>query len=175
LALLVSATLGWASTTRGPDGGGYAATDSVVYSFIDISSGGSGTSVLTGTDDGSVPLTLPFPFQFYGQNYSMVCVSSNGALYFIAGVGLCGSAANDFANTDLTVAPPPNDPPALLPFWSDLSFAVPGSGSVIYQTLGAAGARRFVVQWNNAYPQGSQNPVTFEAVLFESGNKILFQ
>ena len=175
LALLVSATLGWASTTRGPDGGGYAATDSVVYSFIDISSGGSGTSVLTGTDDGSVPLTLPFPFQFYGQNYSMVCVSSNGALYFIAGVGLCGSAANDFANTDLTVAPPPNDPPALLPFWSDLSFAVPGSGSVIYQTLGAAGARRFVVQWNNAYPQGSQNPVTFETVLFESGNKILFQ
>ena len=34
LALLLSATLGWASTTRGPDGGGYAATDSVVYSFI---------------------------------------------------------------------------------------------------------------------------------------------
>jgi len=175
LAVLVSATPGWASTTRGPDGGGYTATDSAVYSFIDISAGGSGTSVLSGTDDGTVPLTLPFPFQFYGQNYSMVCVSSNGALYFITSAAACGSAANDFANTDLTVASPPNDPPALLPFWSDLSFAVPGAGSVIYQTLGAAGARRFVVQWNNAYPQGSQNPVTFEAVLFESGNRILFQ
>jgi len=66
-------------------------------------------------------------------------------------------------------------PPALLPFWSDLSFAVPGAGSVIYQTLGASSNRRFVVQWNNTYPQGSQNPVTFEVVLFESTNKVLFQ
>jgi len=172
--ILASATVGWTSTTRGPDGGGYTATDSAVYSFVDISAGGSGISVLSGTDDGGVPLTLPFPFQFYGQSYSMVCVSSNGALYFIASAAACGNA-NDFANADLTVAPPPNDSPALLPFWSDLSFAVPGAGSVIYQTLGAAGARRFVVQWNNAYPRGSQNPVTFEAVLFESGNKILFQ
>jgi Bacterial Ig-like domain (group 3) len=176
LALLaLAATLSWANTTRGPDAGGYIATDSAVYSFVDISSGGSGTSVLSGTDDGSVPLTLPFPFQFYGQSYSMVCVSSNGALYFIASAAACGAAPNDFANTDLTVAPPPNDSPALLPFWSDLTFAVPGAGSVIYQTLGAPGSRRFVVQWNNAYPQGSQSPVTFEAVLFESGNKILFQ
>jgi hypothetical protein len=175
LVVLVSAMPAWTSTTRGPDPSGYVATDSPVYSFIDISAGGSGTSVLSGTDDGSVPLTLPFPFQFYGQNYNMVCVSSNGAVYFITSVGACGSAANDFANTDLTVAPPPSDPPALLPFWTDLSFAVPGAGSVIYQTLGAPGARRFVVQWSNAYPQGSQNPLTFEAVLFESGNKILFQ
>jgi hypothetical protein len=176
VALLASAaTLSWANTTRGPDAGGYIATDSAVYSFIDISAGGSGTSVLSGTDDGSVPLAVPFPFQFYGQSYSMVCVSSNGALYFIANAGACGAAPNDFANTDLTVAPPPNDSPALLPFWSDLTFAVPGSGSVIYQTLGAPGARRFVVQWNNAYPQGSQSPITFEAVLFEAGNKILFQ
>jgi hypothetical protein len=175
LAVLVSAMPAWTNTTRGPDAGGYVATDSAVYSFIDISAGGSGTSVLSGTDDGSVPLTLPFPFQFYGQNYTMVCVSSNGALYFIASAAACGSAPNDFANTDLTVAPPPNDAAALLPFWSDLTFAVPGAGAVIYQTLGTPGTRRFVVQWNNAYPQGSQNPVTFEAVLFEAGNKVLFQ
>lgn len=175
LTVLALAIPGWTSTTRGPDAAGYIATDSAVYSFIDISAGGSGTSVLSGTDDGSVPLTLPFPFLFYGQSYSMVCVSSNGALYFIASAAACGAAPNDFANTDLTVAPPPNDSPALLPFWSDLTFAVPGAGSVIYQTLGTPGARRFVVQWNNAYPQGSQSPVTFEAVLFESGNKILFQ
>jgi hypothetical protein len=175
VAILACATLSSASTTRGPDASGYAATDSAVYSFVDLSAGGSATSVLSGTDDGSVPLTLPFPFRFYDQSYSMVCVSSNGVLYFIASANACGSAPNDFANTDLTVAPPPNDPPALLPFWSDLSFAVPGAGAVIYQTLGAPGARRFVVQWNNAYPQGSQSPVTFEAVLFEAGNKVLFQ
>src|SRR5437763_15449174 len=68
LALLVSATLGWASTTREPDGGGCAATDSAVYSFNDISSGGSGTGVLPGEDNGSVQITLAFPFQCDGQD-----------------------------------------------------------------------------------------------------------
>jgi hypothetical protein len=32
-----------------------------------------------------------------------------------------------------------------------------------------------VVQWSNAYPQGSPNPVTFQVVLSETTNKILFQ
>ena len=169
--LLLSPAFG---TTKGPDASGYTATDQTVYSFVDISAAGAGTSVLSGTDDGDVPLTLPFTFQFYGQPYTMVCVSANGALYFIASATGCG-AINDFANTDLTVAPPPNDPPALLPFWTDLTFQIPGSGSVFYQTLGNVGKRRFVVQWNNAYPQRSQTPVTFEVVLFEATNRILFQ
>jgi hypothetical protein len=176
LAMLVLVPMAsWADTTRGPDAGGYTATNGAVYSFVDISAGGSAISVLSGTDDGTVPLAIPFAFSFYGKSYNMVCVSSNGALYFITGASACGGAPNDFANTDLTVAPPPNDPPALLPFWTDLSFAVPGAGSVFYQTLGTAGNRRFIVQWNNAYPQGSQNPVTFEAILFEAGSRILFQ
>jgi hypothetical protein len=173
LLLLVSGVSVFA-VTKGPDAKGYTATDQTVYSFMDISGVGTGTSVLQGTDDSVVPLTLPFTFQFYGQPYNMVCVSSNGAMYLINNANGCG-APNDFANTDLTVAPPPNDPPALLPFWTDLTFQVPGAGSVFYQTLGTAGKRRFVVQWSNAFPQRSQTPVNFEVVLFESTNSILFQ
>jgi hypothetical protein len=41
--------------------------------------------------------------------------------------------------------------------------------------MGAPGHRRFVVQWNNAYPQGSSNPVTFQVVLSEAGHNVLFQ
>ncbi len=170
MALLASSA--WA-TTKGPDAGGYIATDSTVYSFVDISGGSGGASVLADTDDGTAALTLPFPFHFYGQAYTMVCVSSNGAMYFVGDPSGCNF--NDFANVDVTAVSPPGDRPAVMPLWSDLTFQVPGGGAVFYQTLGTAGSRTFVVQWNNAYPQGSPNPVTFQVLLSEGSNKILFQ
>jgi hypothetical protein len=169
--LVFAASAGWA-TTKGPDGGRYTGTDATVYSFVDVST--TGASVLSGIDDGTAPLTIPFSFQFYGKSYTMVCASSNGALYFIVSSSSCGGF-NDFANTDLTVAGPPGSLPAVLPFWSDLTFQVPGAGAVFYQTLGSVGSRKFVVQWANAYPQGSSSPVTFQVILFEGSNNILLQ
>jgi hypothetical protein len=162
------------AATKGPDGGGYTATDSVVFSFADLAGGSGGVSVLSGIDDGVAPLTLPFPFRFYGTAYNVVCVSANGALYFVANAPAC-SGIDDFANVDITTAPTPNDLPAALPFWTDLSFESAGSGSVLYQTLGALGSRRFVVQWNNAVPVGGASPVTFQAVLSEGTHTLLFQ
>jgi hypothetical protein len=161
------------AATKGPDGGGYTATDSVVYSLVDAA-GTGGASVLAGVDDGVVPLVIPFPFRFYGVAYSVVCVSSNGALYFVGAATAC-SGFNDFGNVDTTAAPAPNDLPAAFPFWSDLTFEVAGAGSVVYQTTGALGSRRMVIQWNDAYPVGSPNPVTFQAVLAEGAHTLLFQ
>jgi hypothetical protein len=169
-----AATAMVSAATKGPDAGGYTASDATVYSLVDISGAGGGASVLAGIDDGVVPLTLPFTFQFYGKPYTTLCASANGAVYFVAGASAC-AGFSDFANADLTSTATPNDFPALLPFWSDLTFQLPGAGSVFYQTVGAAGSRRFVIQWNNAYPQGSPNPVTFQVVLSEGTNKILFQ
>src|SRR5262245_19573203 len=150
------------ATTKGPDPGGYSGTDATVYSFVDISGGSGGASILAGADDGTATLTLPFAFQFYGTSYTLVCVSSNGAVYFVTSDPQC-VGLNDFANTDLSVVGPPNDRPAVLPLWSDLTFQVAGAGAVYYQTVGSSPSRQFIVQWNNAYPQGSQNPVTFQA------------
>lgn len=169
LVLLLAGPL--AALSRGPDGGGYQATDATVYSFVDVSAGGA--SMLAGTDDASAALTLPFAFTFYGQSYSMVCVSSNGAMYFVPAGASC-AALNDFANIDLALTTP-NDWPALFPYWTDLTFQVPGAGSVFYQTVGTAGSRRFVVQWNDAMPAASPSPVTFQAILLEGSNDILFQ
>src|SRR5262245_50188794 len=165
---------GLMATTNGPDAGGYTGTDATVYSFVDISGGGGGASVLAGTDDGTVTLTLPFAFRFYGQSYTLLCVSSNGALYFVTSDSAC-TGILDFANTDLSSVAPPGDLPSILPLWSDLTFQVVGAGAVLYQTIGTAGNRRFVVQWNNAYPQGSPDPVTFQVVLSESNNAVLVQ
>lgn len=169
--LLVSAAVPVIAAVRGPDAAGYTATDATVFSFVDVSAGGA--SVLAGTDDGSAPLTLPFAFTFYGQSYTRVCVSSNGAIYFAPSAASC-TGVNDFANIDLALTTP-NDWPAVFPYWTDLTFQAPGAGSVFYQTQGAAGGRRFVVQWNNAMPGSSSSPVTFQAILSEGTNTIAFQ
>jgi hypothetical protein len=170
----VIAGLSLQAVGKGPDAGGYSATDAAVYSFVDLTAGGGAVSVLSGTDDGVVPLALPFPFYFYGQTYNAVCASANGALYFLTRIADCKDV-NDFANVDLSAVPGPDDRPGLFPFWSDLTFQVPGAGGVLYRTLGTAGTRRFIVQWQDAYPQGSDNPVTFQVVLSEGSNKILYQ
>lgn len=162
------------AATQGPDGGGYSATDQSVYSFIDISGAGGGTSVLSGVDDGAVALTIPFGFTFYGSSYTQVCASSNGAIYFVSAASTC-SSLNDFANIDLSGASPAPDLPALYPFWTDLTFQDPGAGSVFYQTIGTPGNRRFIVQWNTALPQGDTSGVTFEVILSEGTNAVSFQ
>jgi hypothetical protein len=172
--MLVAMSTGLWATTKGPDAGGYTGTDATVYSFVDVSGGTGGASILAGIDDGTATLTLPFSFQFYGQGYNLVCVSSNGAMYFVTSDAAC-TGLNDFANTDLSVVGPPRDHPAVLPLWSDLTFQVAGADAVYYQALGSTPNRRFVVQWNNAYPQGSQNPVTFQVILSEGSNAVLFQ
>jgi hypothetical protein len=173
-ALVLAVAVLALAATKGPDGGGYTATDAVVFSMVDLSGGSGGVSVLSGVDDGVAPLTLPFPFRFYGTAYSVVCVSTNGILYFVGVAGAC-SDIDDFSNVDITTAGTPKDLPAALPLWTDLSFDVPGSGSVLYQTIGALGTRRFVIQWNNAYPVGATAPVTFQAVLSETAHTLLFQ
>jgi hypothetical protein len=172
IALLVSATIPVLATTRGPDAAGYTATDATVFSFADISGPGGGASVLGGADDATADLTLPFAFSFYGQSYTKICVSSNGALYFIADASAC-SGFVDFANSDLSQTSGPNDLPGIFPFWTDLSFQA--GGAVVYQTQGVPGSRKFVVQWNKAYPFQSTNPVTFQVVFSEGSSSILVQ
>lgn len=174
-AALASASLLWGSNvTKGPDAGNYTATDSAVYSFIDLTAGGGSASVLSGIDDGVSLLTLPFAFQFYGTSYTLACVSANGIVSFVTSPSAC-TATSDFVNTDLSSTAPPGDRPSIVPYWTDLTFQVSGAGAVYYQTQGAPGSQQFILQWSNAYLQNSPNQVTFEVVLSEGSNQILFQ
>ncbi len=151
----------------------YTATSKAVYSFIDLVSGGGSSSVLSNTDDGVALLTLPFSFTFYGTSYTQVCVSSNGLVLFVTSAAACVPSA-DFANADLSTTPLPIDVPALVPFWTDLLFT--GTGAVYYQAQGSAPNRSFVIEYSNAYqPPDSVNPASFEVILYETSNNILFQ
>jgi hypothetical protein len=149
------------------DAFGYTASSAVPYSYQNIA--GTGASVLTGADDGTATLTIPFNFRFYGINYTSVCVSSNGLLSF------GGCVTGDYNNLDLTAQSPAGNRPLIAPFWMDLSFAAPGAGSVFYQTLGAAAPRRFVVQWSNVSALNLPGTLNFQVILHENTNQILYQ
>jgi hypothetical protein len=150
----------------GPDSFGYTATTDVIYSFLNISS--SGVRILAGSDDDTALVNIGFPFNFYGTQYTSLCISTNGLVSF-------GGCNADFVNIDLTAASPKGDLPSIAPLWTDLTFNAAGADAVYYQTLGTAGSRRFVIEWNNAYGLNTPRGITLELVLVEGTNTILFQ
>jgi len=82
---------------------------------------------------------------------------------------------NDMTNLDLTSQSPVGNLPLIAPFWMDLSFAIPGAGAIVYQTMGSPGSQQFVVQWNNVFGLNAPGVLNFQAVLSEATNTILFQ
>ncbi len=166
-AALAAVLLAASGGAAAQDAFGYTASSAVPYSYVNIAS--TGTSILPNTDDGTAVLTPPFLFRFYGTSYSSLCVSTNGLIAF------GGCPANDVTNLDLTSQSPTGNLPLIAPFWMDLSFAIPGAGSVVYQTLGTPGSRLFVIQWNNAVGLNAPGALNFQVVLAEGTNTILFQ
>ena len=149
------------------DAFGYTATDQTPYSYLNLAS--TSTAILANSEDGTAAVNLPFVFQFYGVSYNSVCIGVNGLLTF------GGCLADSAGNVDLTSSPIPGDYPIIAPLWTDLSFVSQASGTVFYDTLGAAPNRRFVVQWNNAALPATPELVNFEVVLNETTNTVLVQ
>jgi hypothetical protein len=118
---------------------------------------------LTG-DDASIPVSLPFPFTFYGQTYNTAHVATNGFLNFLA-------PNATFSNSGIPSTFAPNG--AIYPFWDDLF--VDASASVRTQLLGVAPNRQFVIEWRNVhFFADATRRVDFEVVLNENG-RILTQ
>ena len=65
---------------------------------------------LTG-DDAATESTLPFPFRYYGQEYTTAFVSTNGHVNFLA-------LSTSLANVSLPATGTPNA--AIYGFWDDL-------------------------------------------------------
>ncbi|WP_437657329.1 Ig-like domain-containing protein [Sorangium sp. So ce1182] len=108
-------------------------------------------------DDCATSVSLPFAFDFYGTPRTELTISSNGQLGFPASASFSNSCSLE--------------PDTVAPFWDDL--LPPAGGSVLYQTLGSAPERRFVVQWNVPHINGG-SPLDVRAVLFEGSNDIRF-
>lgn len=132
----------------------------IAYSFEDISTTGVPLNL---TDDGYDYFSIPFSFNFYGNNYNSVSVSANGVVYF-------ADEYFTYFNIDL-----PGDSGCevnkfVAVFWDDLN---PGAGGeVYYQVKGTAPNRRLIVQWHQVPHYNNIGGVTFQAVFYETSNNI---
>lgn len=138
----------------GARAGSYTAT-STPYSWDTVST----DALLSGDDVSTGLISLPFSFVFAGTTYSGVYISSNGLIAFTG-------ANNTYTNAGL----PSGTAPLVGPYWDDLRTDKTGA-KVYYGTLGTAPNRRFVVTWSGAVLYANNaTKLTFQAVLFESGN-----
>ena len=113
---------------------------------------------LTG-DDASTAVPLPFPFRFYGQEYTTAFVSTNGTVNFLA-------LNTTFSNVSIPATGVPNA--AIYAYWDDLFHDT--SSSVRTELVGTAPNRRFVVEWRNVRFFGdTTRRIDFNVVLFENG------
>src|SRR5205085_8667780 len=128
-----------------PDNRGcYIASDTVsppdgtepTFDFTDIAD--TGTQLPIFNQSVSDPLPLGFDLDVYGKSFSHVRVSSNGFLQF-DGLPYVGDNAQDFPSTS-------NPGTRIGALWTGLFVE---SGSVLYQTLGTAPDRRFIVEFRN--------------------------
>jgi hypothetical protein len=143
----------------GPDPGGYTWIDSHAQggpSFVYYRRPGSQTSL--NADDGTVTLTLPFSFPYYGQTYNQIVVGSNGLIEF-------SNAQNPYSNGSL---PRSSMGPLLAPFWDDLT-VLNSQGSYVY--AGSVGSGRYAIEWVNVHRYNdTATTLTFEVILDQSGD-----
>ncbi|MGL1903364.1 MAG: M4 family metallopeptidase [Fibrobacterales bacterium] len=149
-----------AVSTGGPDAYGYLWEDSdarsgISFSWEDISSSGIILDSISVCDDCFESVTLPFEFEFYGNRFSSMHVSSNGTINF--GVGL-----SPLGNVVLPSTVAPENLVAGL--WDDL---VPRISGTIYME---SFSDRVIVQYDSVRQIGTLNDFTFQMVLYKNGS-----
>ena len=154
----------------GPDEYGYYLYDSgdtgydlaPEYDWIEInpSYGGSGSS-LNFSDNGNgefnnsiTEVDLPFPFSFYGVDYTTITVCSNGFISFGA------SELESFRNYPVPGAGGPS--PMVAVFWDDLTTSSNGN---VY-TYADPDNEYFIVEWSNMRTDNYNSVNTFELILY---------
>jgi hypothetical protein len=130
------------------------------------------TAPVQGTSDDtfSEPIPLGFDFDFYGNTYNQVNVSTNGYISFTPQVG--GSLSpwqfnSTIPNADFNVKN------AFLGCFHDLNNSVQSgpAGTLTYAVLGSAPYRKFVVLFDNqAHFSCAEIKSTFQMILYETLN-----
>jgi subtilisin family serine protease len=164
VTISVSASVGAVSDTRSVSGTAeenYHYEDAT-YSWIDATAGGTRLSL---DDDSAATVPLPFGFSFYKQSFSSLKISSNGYVVFGS------SGATKWTNEDVPSTNTPNGFAA--PFFDDLNPAA--GGGVWYRTVGSSPNRRFVVAWVDVAPYAGDGSATFQVVLEETTNDLVYQ
>ncbi len=176
ILLLAGFSVGTAGAlSGGPDFMGYTFKDSnepggPIFNWIEINATGTRNETLNNSDDHFIDgIPVGFFFNFYGTDYSQLSITNNGIILASGGSGQYTNQPIGSSSIDNFIAP----------FWDDIvTWNNSGSplGQIYYQTIGAAPNRKFVVEWqNNQHYSSSPKGITFEAILFEGSNNILFQ
>ncbi|SNS06142.1 T9SS type A sorting domain-containing protein [Dokdonia pacifica] len=129
--------------------------------FEDISTTGTALGL---TDDGEENIVIPFEFNLDGQISSDLRIGNNGGILY-------GVTEGDLFAGNL---PLDGESPRIVPFWDDFDDE---TGDVYWEVRGTAPARRVIIQWEDRphFPgQTEIDPATFQVVLFETTNDILF-
>jgi hypothetical protein len=155
------------AATGGPDAYGYYYIDSdegggPAYSWVEIN--GTGTALGLEDDDYTAAIPFGFTFNYYGTDYTDVYIMSNGWISFVDQD--IWYQIPDFPNNDSYAAP-------ISALSGDLDPS--DGGEVYYETLGSAPNRTFVVEWDGVPYCASGGSHTFEIILYEGSNNILFQ
>jgi hypothetical protein len=180
LSVFLFVSIGFADQ-GGKDGFGYMWTNSdgtvaIDYSWIDSR---DGTTLFTEdafgftVDTASVDLPVDFNFTFYGGSFSRIWVSVNGWISFTQPTGATPSYPT---NTTIPSGAGPDSMIAV--FWDNLILADGGTnpiGNVYYKTVGTAPNRQFVIQWQYREGPFNQNDISFQVILQETSNLIIFQ
>ncbi len=127
----------------------------------DISATGTPTGL---GDDDAISVPIGFSFTFYGAPFTDATINSNGSVRF--GDPAEHSLSNDCLPTALQATTN-----AIFAFWDDLDPGEPGA-EVWYQTLGAPGDQRFVVQWDTPHYPGGPDPIRVQVVLHEASGQV---
>jgi hypothetical protein len=130
--------------------------ETTTHDWIDISDG----TELYLEDDDSKNVPLGFNFNYFDSSFNSINIKSNGWVSFTN-------------NSDWFPACIPEEGGAICPFGEDLD---PDTDSKIrYKTIGNQPSRKFVIEYNNIKLYNSSVRNTFQIVLTESFNTILFQ
>jgi hypothetical protein len=152
----------------GPDTFGYRWIDSdssggPTFNWFDIDGIGTLITSWTGTtDDGYFATTLPWPFPFYGNDYTSLNIGTNGFVNF-------GSGSTAYSNEAIPSSSDPNN--AIYAFWDDLTLTSRGRVTYYSDVVNS----RFIVQYTGV-PRysGSSDSLSFQ-IMLEPNGEVKFQ
>jgi hypothetical protein len=137
------------------------------YDFTDISATGTRLNVAWIE---AQTVTMPFPLRFYGKSSPYISVCNLGVIELDSSRGFCHQLPE--------ALPSQWELYAMMPFWARLDWFL---GGVYTQTVGIEPHRRQIVQWQRGLEKfagsgaGDGNGVTFQAVISEDDDRIVFQ